>query len=295
MELGREAAGAHREVDGRPVAVDGPHQVGVARVLHGVRGAAVREHRIGRARLERPPRAVAAGDRDGVAPFGAALGQHQVPALADAVQVRGLGGGEPDALPHRVRLALELPGRGVEAALEDPLALPVPHRALPRQVALAVGVPAQVRVDADGLADEHRLAPRAGRVLGGDDGLAGPGVADVRGHEPEPAVVEAQRRAVDPARGPPVAAAELLAPVQDVPDLRPGDQVAAVVDRRAGEVLEARVREVVVLADAADRGVGVEAGDDRPLGRGDARTLHSGTVLRGGRNAVGVGRTANQD
>src|SRR5699024_9323558 len=110
-----------------------------------------------------------------------------------------LGCGQADALPHRVRIAFEPPGLVVEAGLEYAVSLAVEHGALPCQVALAVLVPAQVRVDADGFGEEYRFAPPSGRVLGGDDGLTGPGVADVRGREPESAAVESQRRAVDTA------------------------------------------------------------------------------------------------
>ncbi|GAB4004089.1 hypothetical protein GCM10029992_48020 [Glycomyces albus] len=144
----------------------------MAGVLHRVRGAAVAEHGVVRAGFERPGRAVAAGDGDGVAAFGAALGEHQVPALADPIQVRRFGRGEAEALPDRVRIVLELPGLGVQAALEDPVALAIEDGALPGQIAFAVLVPAQVGVDAGRFSDEHRLAPQPRRIGGGHDRLA---------------------------------------------------------------------------------------------------------------------------
>ena len=67
---------------------------------------------------------------------------------------------------------------------------------------------------------------------------------------------------------------ELPGPVDDVADLLPAHEIATVEDRQAGHVLEGRAGQVVVLADPADRRVGVAAGKQRV-----ARERHAGTTL----------------
>jgi hypothetical protein len=71
----------------------------------------------------------------------------------------------------------------------------------------------------------------------------------------------------DPAAVDRLAQVQLTLAIQDVPDLRPRDQVAAMEDRHGGEVLEGRDSDVVVLAHAADGRIWVEAGDDRITAR----------------------------
>src|SRR2546428_7706449 len=61
----------------------------------------------------------------------------------------------------------------------------------------------------------------------------------------------------------PVGERELTGPRKDMPDLAPVHEVAAVEERHAGEILERAGHEEVVLPDAADARVRVEAGNDR--------------------------------
>src|SRR5205807_1796347 len=51
--------------------------------------------------------------------------------------------------------------------------------------------------------------------------------------------------------------------IEHAAELRPVDQVAAVKDRNAGEPSEGRVDQIVIVADAADAGIGIKAGEDR--------------------------------
>ena len=87
---GREAARPGAEQHHPPGAVGCLHQVGVAGVLDGTVGAAVGQQRVGRCAFPGAARRAPAGDGDGVAAFGAALGDQQVPPVADAVEVRRL-------------------------------------------------------------------------------------------------------------------------------------------------------------------------------------------------------------
>jgi hypothetical protein len=55
---------------------------------------------------------------------------------------------------------------------------------------------------------------------------------------------------------------ELGGAIKDVADLGPVDEVFAVEDGYAGEIPEGGVDEIVIVADAADAGIGIEAGED---------------------------------
>lgn len=137
-------------------------QVGVPGVLDGVVGAAVSEDRVGRARLERAGGRTAAGDRDTMAALGAALGDEQVPVVADPVQVRRLRGlGAGPAGPEPVRCSVRLPGGRVETDLRDPG---------DRAPAGAVLVPDQVGIDAG----------TPGAQMGSDQGPVGSVAVTIR-------------------------------------------------------------------------------------------------------------------
>ena len=103
----REAAGhpprAHPEEHGDPRPVRRLEEVAVAGVLDRPVGAAGAQHRVVRARLERPGRRRRAGDADAVAALGAALGDHQVPPVPDAIQVWRFREHQPAARPQRPR------------------------------------------------------------------------------------------------------------------------------------------------------------------------------------------------
>ncbi len=241
----------------------------------------------------------AAGDRDAVAALGAALGDEQVPVVADPVQVRRLRGlGAGPAGPEPVRCAERLPGGRVDADLRDPG---------DRAPAGAVLVPGQVGIDAGDARRPDGIRPRSGGVRGGDDQVAA-ALAAVGDDQPEAAVVVAQGGGVDPAGGRHGGGQpQLVRPVQGVADLRPVHQVSAVEDGHAGEVLEAGAGQVVVVADAADAGVGVEAGD-HGVGEASVRLAQRGHpigplvgwgcgrgVVQGAPGSVGVMRSRTAD
>ncbi len=262
MEARGRSAGARAEVDGGPVALRGLHEVGMADVLDGVSAAAVGEDGIPRARFERTPRTRRPRDRDGMPSFGAALSEDEVPVLADPIEVRTFGGGHAAPLPHRVGGFQEATGDEVEGCLADAVASAGEVEHVPGEVARTVFVPREIGVDARRFGDEDRFTPRAGRVFGVDEQVSLAEFAHVGGDEPEAAVVVPERAGVDAGRGSAVAEAKLGSAVEDVADLLPGDQIPAVEDRRSGEILEARRRQVVILTHPADRRIGMKARDD---------------------------------
>jgi hypothetical protein len=142
-------------------------------------------------------------------------------------------------------------------------------------------VPGQVRVDADRARRVDGVAPLPGGIARADDQVSLHDLVPVRGHDPELAVMMTDGRGIDAHAGPfpPRADGQLTRPVQNVPDLLPPDEVAAVEDRHAGEVLEAGGHEVVVLADAADGRIRVKPRDNG-LMLPVMRVLHC-SVIRG--------------
>ena len=242
-------------------------------VLHRLVGAAVGDQRIARVALERPLRGPRPGDRHRVAALGAALGDEQVPPVADAVEVRTLGELAAGARPEPAALGQHLAGQRVDRRLDDALAALRPEARVGHQAG-AVVVPRQVGVDAHRRRDAHRLRPRPGRVVGVHEELSAV-VRPVRGDHPEPAVVVAQRRGEDPAGG---------AGLRDVELRRAGPARCRSAPTSAGRssgrsARRARTRswrcQVVGVADPADAGVGVEAGENRPL-HAHARPSHGG-------------------
>lgn len=196
-------------------------------------------------------------------PLGAALGDHEVPALADPVQVRRLGEHAAVAGPERPLLAEHRAGGGVDDDLFDAAVRadvgPGEDEPGVGHVRGAVVAPGEVGVDALDV-DHDAVAPRARGVGGGEE--AGAPARRVGDDEEEHAVAVPDRRRPDAQVGRRVGHAELRVADRDVPDLRPGDQVGRVVDRHAGQVLEGRGGQVVVVADADDARVRVEARDE---------------------------------
>ena len=107
----------------------------------------------------------------------------------------------------------------------------------------------------------HAVAPRPAWIGGGEEQRAAAhGVGDRHVERP---VAPADRRRPRPAAGRDAVHLQLTGAGGDVTDQLPRDEVAAVVDRDAGEVLERRGRQVVVVADPHDGGVGMEPRDER--------------------------------
>src|SRR5262249_20767278 len=91
---------------------------------------------------------------------------------------------------------------------------------------------------------------------------------DVGVDEPEFFAVVAEARGPDAAGVRVAAHVELALAGQRAGDEVPVGEIARVVNLHTGERLEGRGGDVVVVADAEDRGVGVEAGEDGVAERG---------------------------
>ena len=191
---------------------------------------------------------------------GSALCDQQVPPVAASVQVRGLRCGESGSAPEPPRLGQQDAGRRIDHGLQDDRG--VAERG-PGQMAHAAGVPGEIGIHPERARDEDRFAPRPGRILGRHDQLPLAHPSLIGRDQPEAAVVMTQGRGEDPAAVDRLALVQLAHAIEDVADLRPPDQVAAVEDRHGREVLEGGDGDVIILAHAADRRVRVEARENR--------------------------------
>ena len=115
------------------------------------------------------------------------------------------------------------------------------------------------RVDAL-LLQPDGFTPRSCRIGGGDHEVAT--AAHVGRDHVEGAVVITDGRCVDTQRGVGLFQRQLRGPVQDVADLLPVLQVAAVIHGHAGEIVKARVDQVVVSSHRHDGRIGMETGQD---------------------------------
>ena len=115
------------------------------------------------------------------------------------------------------------------------------------------------RVDAL-LLQPDGFAPRACGIGGGDHEVAA--AAHVGRDHVEGAVVVPDGRCIDAQRGVGMLQRQLRGPVQDIADLLPVLQVAAVEHGHAGEVVETRIDQVVVSAHRHHGRVGMETGQD---------------------------------
>ncbi len=95
-------------------------------------------------------------------------------------------------------------------------------------------------------ADVDRVGPFTCGVVGAHDEVAA--AIDVRRDKVERAVVMAERRRENSARRPRVTEHELALAHETVPEAFPQDEVVAVIERDAGEVVERTRHEVVVVA-----------------------------------------------
>ena len=128
-------------------------------------------------------------------------------------------------------------------------------------VRAAVVVEEERRVDAVDLGQPDRLRPRARRILRGDDEVAA--AVDERVDHVERAGVVADRRREDAARDPQRRRAAAATAGRARGRSASSGRDPAAEDRHAREVREARVDEVVVVADANDARIGIEAREDR--------------------------------
>ena len=231
------------------------------------------DDRADRIRLVGTPDVAGAAHRDGVVVAGATLGAHDVVPAVTLGQVRGLdaaavGGAAPDAL----RIADDVLGLGIVLDAADHARLLVALTGLPFErddVLSAVVVMQDGGVETGG-GQIDRFAPRAGDVLGGDQVVVHVEVAGVhRVHDAVDHIEEVLLLAVGQAGGPDALGGGQLGQVrigvvgQHMGQQLPVLHVLGMVDRDAGEPFEGGDGHVVVVALAADGGVGVEALEDR--------------------------------
>ena len=218
---------------------------------------------------------------------GAALGADEhVPAiLLEYVRRLDPDGlrGQVDAAVHQQQAVAEHPAlREVDLAQVDRavavvLRLAAGRRPVVHDVGAPVVVEEQRRVDAVDLAQPDRIGPGPRGIAGGHVEVAAALSAHARGDHVEGPAVAADRRREDPLGHLAAVQVELRGPRQHVPDRAPAHQVAALEDRHAREVREARRHEVVVVADAADARIRMEAGQHRVAVRaGRQRRLERG-------------------
>ncbi len=230
---------------------------------------ALGEDGVARPRLVGAGDGFAAEDDLGVMDGGAAFGATEVVPAVFLVEVRAL---DPDGFGADIDAAVDEDGaRADELSVGDVEllnpdgAMAVVERSVVGWVAVVEhpGAPVVVEEErgVDALEVEpHGVAPRAGGIGRGDEEIAAG--AHHRAHNVKDAVVVFDGGGEEAARDGEAVVVELVGPVDDVAGLSPVHQIGAVKDQNAGEVGEAGVDEVVVVADAADARVGVVAGED---------------------------------
>ena len=180
---------------------------------------------------------------------------------------------DPDRLLGEIYAAVHNHGARTDELLRFDVVLLHPDRAVSLiqrfagrrpvvdHVRSAVIVEEERRVDAVEARKPDRIGPRSGRVFRRHDEVAA-GVDERADHVVRPVVI-ANRRREQAARDAGAIELELRRTIEDVPQLRPVDEILALKDRQSGEVREARRDEVVVLADANHARIGVESGENR--------------------------------
>lgn len=257
-------------------------------VLDGAIRAPRRHERVVRSAREGPVRPRSARDRHGVPALGPALGDHEIPVIADLVEVRRLGEHAARTRPQALLLRERLARRRIELDLGDALVdqsvrLLIEEEAGHRDVTGALLVPDDVGINAEHVHDDA-VRPGARRILGREEDVPAPRPHHVGDDEVEEAVMMADRRRPDTSAGRHALHAGLAVADDDMSEEFEVLHAPRVADRNAREVFEGRAHEVVVLADAADARVGVESGDQgvhigllrrhrrhRRTGRGRAR------------------------
>jgi len=233
-ECAGHAARAHAEQHAQPVAVRPDDEVAGAGVLHGADRGPRGHQGVLRRGLEGALRRVAARDRDAVAALGATLGDHEVPASVDRVQVRRLGELAPGARPDRAGLLeghvpIEVDPDLLDAeVLAHPLAAQEESRV--GDVHRAVVAPGDVGVDPVERArpvvraDQLAVAPGAGGVDRGE--VEHPAPHRIRDDQVEHPVAVSDRRSPRAPRGGDVGDRELIVARGHVPDELPVLEVA---------------------------------------------------------------------
>ncbi len=229
------------------------------------------ENRIARHHLVRPGDLARAGECDRVSEARAALGGEEVVPAVAPVEVRPFG-------PAELGPPKDARGRADEA-LRLRVVLLQDDAVHPRPIRPVVGehvhepFPPVVIVEERGVetarVEEDRLGPPLTYIASRHE------VVRMVSHRPEhhrlhvgvdeveETVVEGQARCPDSTQARVAAHVELARPGERSRVKPPVDEIARVVDLHAGEPLEGARGDVVVVAGAADRRVGVEAGKNR--------------------------------
>ena len=214
-----------------------------------------------------------------VAPPGASLRRDQVVPAVTLVDMRRLGEADCRAGEYQVPFTDELLSRR-RVLLQDDAAEPVLSRpVIPQhveEVLPPVVIMEQRRVEAAAV-QVHRVGPVAVDGIAGDDvvvkvaerGAGGPRLrrAAIALHvgvdEIERSVRVRQARRPDAAGVGIAAHVELARAAERAREQAPVHEIAGVVNLDARIPLEGRGRDVVVVADTDDRGIGIEASKDR--------------------------------
>lgn len=133
--------------------------------------------------------------------------------------MRALGVGKARALPELARAFEQAAALRVQAGLDHSGTALTGPETKPGEVAVAVVVPRDVRIDARCSRNRHGIAPRPGGMLGVEQQVPAAEIAHVGGHKPGPPLMMAQRGTEDTAGPAPVSGRELASAGQDVSDL----------------------------------------------------------------------------
>ncbi|CAI8364346.1 MAG: Uncharacterised protein [Rhodospirillaceae bacterium] len=264
-------------MQGRAVAQVG--KLAVADALDTVVAACCSQHRVLRMDLIGTIDVARPGVGDGVVVAGAALRGDQVVETVSLEDMRGLGHADRAAvedlagLPDQALLCVIVllhqnaaeqvrwrlpPGKG-RAVIPDHVEQVFAAIVIVEQGRVKAGI---VQVDAGGprTVDRGRGGQVVGRIL-----VVAVKAADVCVDQPEQAVGVTQRRRPDPAAVGIAAHVQLVGAAEWSADKRPVFEVARMVNLHARVPFEGRGREVEILADLAQAGIGVEAAQNRVL------------------------------
>ena len=250
------------QVDAPPAAVGGLQQIAVSGASH----ARIPHRYIGQQRpgavLVGAPDVFAAAAGDGVLVAGAALRTPDIIPIPDVVHMGRLqvfrlpvGHAVPDGTDGRKQFA------GIRVDLCHGEGFPIAAAAVVGGDVAFVSVKEEVRVDA---VDVHmyRIGPGTGGILRADDEVAkGLGL----GGDVKSPVVIPDHRGPDALVVVFLVHGQLAGAMDAVADLRPVDQIPAVIHGDAGEELKGAGDQVIILPHPADAGIGIEAADDGVL------------------------------
>ena len=260
--------------DGPPLSVLRLNKVRVSGAVDGAvkREVAVRDQRVAGISLVRAGQRPAPEHRDGVRVTRSALRDQQIIVFTDVVQMRPLRRARVVQRAVRaqdVPLAQQLARPEIQLLKPDVAALVLPVLRIRAHIAKIIrfaAVKKERGVDPFCALDHDGVRPRPRGILRRHEKVD---VAPVkrsshkrRDHIKEP-VMAADRRGIDALRSAESRQVQLRRAVQTVADLMPVDKIPGMEHRDAREELKRRCDEIIVLSPAADRRVGIKAGQQR--------------------------------